>query len=542
MLAISRDTDVLNQPEEDYFMRIMLNSILIVCIMCCLAITVASTTEKATDDTQRLIALMKNDDGYTRQEVLKKLALIKDPRVIAPLINALRDEEYGIRRDAAIALGQSIHRDKKSVMPLIAALRDDQPDVREYAAEALGKLNDPRAIKPLRIASHDKQSSVRDAATRALQQIKPPPTVDELITKAGDKDPAVRWEAVQALGRNEDARVLAPLITALHDGKFSVAEAAAVALNRRGWKPTDKQTLARWTVLLGQWEDARRIGREAVPPLLEALESNVFTGRKAAAETLGAIRDVRAMDALFDMAVRDSSSDVEVAAGKALVNIGDPAVDYLLEKLKMKYLTAIQLLGDSRSTRAIEPLLVLLSDEEELASVRIAAANALARFGQPVAAKAIDPLLVLLSEKECASDRIAAATTLARFGQPAAAKLTKCLASNDPEKRFAAAYAIVTMRPHHPAATAVLAEILTKRNLPALIEYYRYFIRIGGPGTEPILIEALNAQSNNAMCLAFLNSGNTKLEKAARLWAKKNDLFVVSYPSFGGQMAWGSGR
>ena len=39
----------------------------------------------------------------------------------------------------------------------------------------------------------------------------------------------------------------------------------------------------------------------------------------------------------------------------------------------------------------------------------------------------------------------------------------------------------------------------------------------------------------------FINSGNEKLEEAAREWAKKNNYTIYEMPGFGGK-EWGSGK
>src|SRR5439155_1426019 len=91
-----------------------------------------------------------------------------------------------------------------------------------------------------------------------------------------------------------------------------------------------------------------RIGAAAVGPLILALRYSNKDVRRRAAEALGKIGDVRAVEALVAV-LMDSDEGVRHRATEALGKIGD--------------------------VRAVEPLIKALSDSAE--SVRLAAANAL---------------------------------------------------------------------------------------------------------------------------------------------------------------------
>jgi HEAT repeat protein len=73
------------------------------------------------------------------------LGEIKDPRVVEPLIAALKDTDANVRRRAFLALGDV--KDPLAVEPLIAALKDTDIYVRHNAADALGKIKDLRAVE-----------------------------------------------------------------------------------------------------------------------------------------------------------------------------------------------------------------------------------------------------------------------------------------------------------------------------------------------------------------------------------------------------------
>src|SRR6202034_1371759 len=73
------------------------------------------------------------------------------------LIQALRDPNADVARDAAVELGTT--KDRSAVEPLIEVISntDDYYHnvVRAAAAESLGRLGDVRAVEPLLVLSRD---------------------------------------------------------------------------------------------------------------------------------------------------------------------------------------------------------------------------------------------------------------------------------------------------------------------------------------------------------------------------------------------------
>ena len=87
----------------------------------------------------------------------------------------------------------------------------------------------------------------------------------------------------------------------------------------------------------------------------------------------------------------------------------------------------------------------------------------------------------------------------------------------------------------------IIADEINKIDIAFVIVVYPYLIEIGASGTEDILTEALNVYGFSMMAEDFINSGNEKLEVAAREWAKKNNYTIYKMPGFGGK-EWGSGK
>lgn len=150
-----------------------------------------------------------------------------------------------------------------------------------------------------------------------------------IILLKNHKSKFVMERAIRALGMIKDPHSIAPLISTFEDSEI-VSHAAVWALNK--------------------------IGAPAIEPLIAALNESSKKG-KYAAETLGKIKDLRAIKPLIDCF--SASTKVSKAAIWALAEIGGPAVEPLIDSLydykKLRY--AAETLGKIGDSRAIEPLI-----------------------------------------------------------------------------------------------------------------------------------------------------------------------------------------
>jgi HEAT repeat protein/beta-lactamase regulating signal transducer with metallopeptidase domain len=213
-----------------------------------------------------------------------------DPKVVAALLEALKDTDKDVRESAMQALVRMRH--PGMLEPLSLALKDASAEVREHAAFGLGQLRDKRAIEPLRGVLKDPSASVREQAVFALGQLRDPSTADALMQALNDESAGVREQAVFALGQLRHERAVDPLITALRDANGSVREQAAFAL--------------------GQLRSAK-----AVDALIAALKDSDADVREQAAFALGRIGDPRSVDALM-AALKDASAQVRQQVAFAL--------------------------------------------------------------------------------------------------------------------------------------------------------------------------------------------------------------------------------
>lgn len=111
-----------------------------------------------------LIRLTRSWDH--RKAALRALGKIKDERVLDPLINQLRSDEFGEdATDALVDLGSP------AVEKLVSALGDKDENIRKQAVIALGRIQDPAAIEPLVEKLKDKDWFTRLTAAAALEKI-----------------------------------------------------------------------------------------------------------------------------------------------------------------------------------------------------------------------------------------------------------------------------------------------------------------------------------------------------------------------------------
>ena len=95
----------------------------------------------------RLIEMFGNSTERTRISIIKTLGCIDDQKTVSPLLDALLDDNAGVRAAAAYSLGTKA--EESAVDSLIDLLKDDSFAVRFLAAEALGIIKDEKAIQPL---------------------------------------------------------------------------------------------------------------------------------------------------------------------------------------------------------------------------------------------------------------------------------------------------------------------------------------------------------------------------------------------------------
>lgn len=194
--------------------------------------------EQVKDEIDIQIDLLKDPDWVVRREAAITLGEMGDERCVEPLAAALRDGDWQVREVAIEGIGQI---GSPAVEVLLKLLRDW--DVRKSAITALGKIRDERVLEPLMQqlrndefmedatdalvnlgepalpglikALKDKEELVRKQAVIALGRIKSPEAIDPLIEMLQNKDWFTRLTAaaaLEAIGDERGREAIKPLL------------------------------------------------------------------------------------------------------------------------------------------------------------------------------------------------------------------------------------------------------------------------------------------------------------------------------------------
>ncbi|MBI2350539.1 MAG: hypothetical protein HYV00_03500, partial [Deltaproteobacteria bacterium] len=91
-------------------------------------------------------------------------------------------------------------------------------------------------------------------------------------------------------------------------------------------------------------------------------------------------------------------------------------------------------------------------------------------------------------------------------------------------------------------AVEFMVSALEDKDLAIVAGAYAFFIRQGVPGSEDILMNALNEHGYEVMAEDFLTCGNSELEEAAHKWALENESEIKPAPGSKNSPLWGSSR
>jgi HEAT repeat protein len=241
-----------------------------------------------------------------RSSAAYNLRMIKDKSVLPCLVDALQDEDRGVRKEAVETL--NMIGDQSIVEPLIEVLKDPFHWIRSAAAEALANIPDVRSFEPLILLLNDNHSQVRISA-------------------------------VKSLGKLADVRAVEPLIyILLNDENLNVQAAAAYVLGYLG-------------------------DTQSVEPLIEFLATKRYfneSGLYNAVEALGLFNDLRCIPALIDT-LNSTHKHIRQCAAEILLKMGDATVEPLIAVLNHEAILtrhhAILLLTKLNDKRALLPLL-----------------------------------------------------------------------------------------------------------------------------------------------------------------------------------------
>jgi HEAT repeat protein len=294
---------------------------------------------------------------------------------------------------------------------VVRNLRHPNPETRLDAVDRLGRAGYVAAIEPIAPLVADADDRVQAAAieaelsffltervtstrakSRAQQAFEAGPLVrgsaaapatliDVLVTAIRDENARVRFDAVHAVGFIAEPPLPAGQVRALSE-------------ELDHYDPVIRMATARVLGRLGQ--------REASDRLLRALDDSNSTVRQFAVESLGLVREDRAVHRLRDLIVRSGGKNIDGFV-LALARIGVPDDlalfrQHLASPNAPTRRAAAEGLGRLEDRASIESL-EQLAKTDPSASVRLAAAFALQRLGQ-AQSHTIASMLILEREGE----------------------------------------------------------------------------------------------------------------------------------------------
>jgi HEAT repeat protein len=264
------------------------------------------------------------------------LARIKDPQAGVALVELLEDTEEAVRKAGAMALEQMAGvLDADTASALVALLpRTLEGDGRQLVTHLIGAI--PTAVAPLCQMMKHSDPNAQVAAATMLDHLLDPRSVDACIDAMAE--PAVRDIASGTLKKLGAIRERI-------DDSFNALRDVEGASER------EEARMATVINLLG-------IGRSSVEILIEYLEDDDWLVREAAADLLGKIGDVRAVEPLMKRLATDQDTGVKELAIKALGLIGDARPTQLyLESIPIRPLRvyAMEALAKIKDVEVLRP-------------------------------------------------------------------------------------------------------------------------------------------------------------------------------------------
>jgi HEAT repeat protein len=403
-----------------------------------------------------IVELLRNDSWQVRRGAIDGLSRQTPARLVASLIEALRDEHRDFNvLSSALQLLSMIDVDVTT--PLSELLKTGEADLRMQAALALGEQSSPTASAALVEALDDPDPNVRFHVIESLGKLRVAEAVDSLAEIAESRDFFLAFPAIDALARIDDPRIGSRLRRLLDDDTLSapVVEAlgrlgdgdvtrALVAVLNRSEAPVGSVAGAianLYDEYEGRYEGGLYIVSEfqaslnatGAQNLLDALSDGRISDLRPVVLLLGWIQSPAVARALAQL-LGHPACRADVI--EALVRHGAGVVDELIDRLgaedEQVQLAAVSALGKLGDRRSTAPIASLLTADR---TVVIAAAAALASIGDPAAFR---PLLGLLGHAD-ATVRQAAISALNALGHPdMESSIAPLLTDADPRVRESA--------------------------------------------------------------------------------------------------------
>jgi HEAT repeat protein/cyclophilin family peptidyl-prolyl cis-trans isomerase len=373
------------------------------------------------------------------------------------LLTLVTDSEARVRRRAALAIGRT--RLSEGIPALLPVLAGDaDPEVRQMAAFALGLIGDPVAADPLQTALEDPDALVHGRAAEALGLI-------------GHKAAALpiaemmmmhtRAGVLGAIAADDLEYPKAPAVEAVRLGMYALVRLSAYDQLATTLLDANGQPISRWwpvSYAFRRINDAR-----AGSALLALLQGDGVYTRAFAARGLGIVKESRAVTPLVAVLSNNSESvPVRLEAVRAVAELG--------------------------AAEAATPLINIVASASADANLRLEAVTAL---GQLRAAAAMDVFIDLMTDP-WPSMRGAAYLALARTDPDL---FVSAISGLDADRHWSVRAALATalgglgLERAHPRLLQMLKDE-DRRVLPAVLNA---LVTLGAPTSEQLLVERLTS-------------------------------------------------
>ncbi len=314
-----------------------------------------------------LIDILQDEDveSELRWYAVRILGELKNPIVITHLVELLKSsEDEELKAIAAAALGQIGQSAIATLSELLTSV-----DTRLLAVRSLSYIRQTEIITPLLSVVQDPLVEIRAIAIEALSSFHDPRIPPILLKALTDVAEAVRREAVLGLSVRADLHqeldLVGKLQPLLYDFNLEVAQAAAVALSRIG---SDEAAKHLFLVLISP--------STPIKLQIEIIRALSWIKTLSGLEYLQEAFNQLSLEALWLEIVtvlgRVSNSTLTAKATGILLSIvrsQHPAV----EIASIKGAIALSL-GQLGNIEAIEPLIYLLADNNQVVRLHVVAA------------------------------------------------------------------------------------------------------------------------------------------------------------------------
>jgi HEAT repeat protein len=315
---------------------------------------------------ETLVGELVHEEDWRRMRATAA-CLAGGPRAVQVLVEVLVSGGQELKCEAAAMLARI--KDPQAGVALVGLLQDEEEAVRKAGAAALeqmaGVLNVDTASALVNLLTRTQQSHSRELVTHLIGVT--PTAVAPLCQMMKHPDPEAQVAAATMLDHLLDPRSVGAFIDAM--AQPAVREIAAGTLKKLGAireRIDDSFNELRDVEGASEREEARmatviallRIGRPSVEILIEYLEDDDWLVREAAADLLGKIGDVRAVEPLMKRLASDQDTGVKELAIKALGLIGDARPTQLyLEAIPIRPLRvyAMEALAKIKDVEVLRP-------------------------------------------------------------------------------------------------------------------------------------------------------------------------------------------